>query len=274
MELTHALREDVPALKSLWRECFGDGEDYLDFYFRNRFVPEDTLLVHEDGAPVAMLTLMNVTRNGETGFYLYAVATHPDFRGRGLQRILNGYAEEVMRQRGGSFCCLVPAEEYLFRFYKKLGYCSAFSRWEKRIEDDEFFDPVEFYPCSFRTFLELRKEYLNPIPNALVHPDKELGYIYQELCCCGGQVLRFYEEGKLCYAAYSFGSDGICLREQTGSDPERVSRALMSLHGVSKAVVTSHLPFPGAEKREWVMTKDLLNAENTAAVNYAALMLD
>lgn len=274
MQLTHASAEDIPALKALWRECFGDGEDYLDFYFRNRFVPEDTLLVREDGIPAAMLTLMNVTRNSETGFYIYAVATHPDFRKKGLQRTLSGYAEEVMRQRGGSFCCLVPAEEYLFRFYEKLGFRSGYARWEKHIEDDEFFDPVEFYPCSFRSFRELRAEYLNSIPDALVHPDRELGYIYQELCCCGGQVLRFYEEGKLCYAAYSFGPDEIYLREQTGSDPERVSRALMSLHGVSKAVVTSHLPFPGAEEREWVMTKDLSDRENTVTVGYAALMLD
>ena len=274
MQLTHALQEDIPALIAIWRECFGDEEDYLDFYFRNRFVPEDTLLVREDGAPVAMLTLMNVTRNGKSGFYIYAVATLPACQGRGLQRRLSSWAEEIMRQRGGSFCCLVPAEEYLFRFYEKLGFRPGFARWEKKIKNDSSFDLIEFYPCSFKNFRELRTEYLNSIPNALVHPDRELGYIYQELCCCGGQVLRFYEGEKLCYAAYSFDADSIYLREQTGSDPERVAQALMDLHSVSEAVVTSHLSFPGAKKREWVMAKDLFDGENTVAVGHAALMLD
>lgn len=274
MELTHAVREDVPALREIWAECFGDSEVYLDFYFRNRFIPEDTLIVREEGKPVAMLTLMNVTANGRKGFYIYAVATLPDFQGRGLQRKLSRYAEEIMRQRGGSFCCLVPGEESLFGFYEKLGFRRAFTRWEKRIVEDESFDPVEFYPCSFKMFRELRAEYLKTMPEALAHPEKELAYIYQELCSCGGQVLRFFEEDKVCYAAYSIGGDGIYLREQTGSDPERVVRALMCLEGIIEATVTSPSPFPEAARRDWAMAKELTDEKCLTGMGYAALMLD
>ncbi len=49
MEFTHAVREDIPALRKIWEQCFGDSEVYLDFYFRNRFIPEDTLIVREEG---------------------------------------------------------------------------------------------------------------------------------------------------------------------------------------------------------------------------------
>lgn len=273
MQLTHARREDVPALKKLWSECFGDAEFYLDFYFQNRFVPEDTLIVREE-EPVAMLTLMEASVNGEKGFYIYAVATLPDHRGRGLQRQLSRYAEEVMRERGGRFACLVPAEEGLFTFYEKLGYRRAFTRWERVIIEDEFFDPVEFYPCSYKHFSELRAEYLKTVPNALVRPDRELRYIYQELCCCDGQVLRFDEGEKTCYAAYTFGGDRLYLREQTGSDPERTARALMCLEGVPEILISSAFPFPGAERRDWAMAKDLYDTACFTGMGYAALMLD
>jgi predicted N-acetyltransferase YhbS len=272
--LRTAIKSDLPGITALWGEAFGDGAESVSFFFES-FHDCLSYVAEEDGQIVSMVhALPQILSPDFPAAYVYAVATAKTHRGRGLCGQLMAFAEEDLQNRGFACCVLTPGEPELFRFYEKLGFRSGYARWEKHIEDDEFFDPVEFYPCSFRSFRELRAEYLNSIPDALVHPDRELGYIYQELCCCGGQVLRFYEEGKLCYAAYSFGPDEIYLREQTGSDPERVARALMSLHGVSKAVVTSHLPFPGAEKREWVMTKDLSDRENTVTVGCAALMLD
>lgn len=279
MELTYACPNDEPFLWKLWTLCFGGPEDYLDLYFQNRFVPEDTLIARENGVPVAMLTLMNARIGDHKGFYIYAVATHPDYQGRGLQRQLDSYTVDVMRKRGGEFCCLVPAEESLFGFYEKLGYGVDFYRWEKRIEDDTFCLPTEFSPCSYQMFAGMRAEYLNTLSNALVHPDRELRYIYRELCGCCGSVLRFSEESRDCYAAYTAEGGQLYLREQTGADPEQIARSLMGLCGSSSAVIASACPFPGAERRAWGMGKWLGEgsvslSEHLSGPGYMALMLD
>ena len=80
------------------------------------------------------------------------MATLPEFRGRGLQRQLSSYAEKVMAERGGEFCCLVPAEESLFRFYEKQGYVVAFTRTRTVFPGGE--------PISAADYVRLRAQIL------------------------------------------------------------------------------------------------------------------
>ena len=93
--LDFAQPEDLDALKALWLACFGGPAEYLDFYYSRRFVPGDTLVWREEGRPVSMMTLMRVRRGGEDGVYIYAVATLPEYRGRGLMRRLDAWSQEI-----------------------------------------------------------------------------------------------------------------------------------------------------------------------------------
>ena len=278
-EVTFARREDIPDLKAIWMACFGGPEPYLDFYYTYRFVPKDTLVVRDEGRPVAMLTLMRVRLEGRKGYYVYAVATLPWYQGRGLQHRLSDCALAEMKRRGASFCCLVPAEPSLFEFYRELGYETAFYRWEKTVfRGQEPAEELFLSRCSCNRFLSLRREYLAGIPRAVIHPDRELRYIYRELCSFQGAAAVFPENGKLCYAAYNAYPDEIYLREQTGSDPERTARALMELHGISSARIASAGPFPGAELTPYGMGRwledDTPLTEKLSGTGYMALMLD
>lgn len=281
MELGFARWEDLPQLREIWRSCFGGPEQYLDFYYERRFSPRDTLVARDGGRPVAMLTLMNVRLNGEKGGYIYAVGTLPSHRGRGLQRQLCAFSLEEMARRGFAFSCLVPAESSLFSWYQKLGYQTDFYRWEKRITaagTPADFVPIPLGRCGYSRFAALRRGYLQKLKNPLVHPDRELRYIYQELCSFQGSVAVFIEEGRPCYAAYSAYDGRIYLREQSGGDPERVTRSLMALYGFSEGLCTSGQPFPGAVRTPYGMGR-LIEGEGAlsdrlAGSGYMALMLD
>lgn len=92
MEIRFATKEMIPQIKEIWHRCFGDEEDYMEFYFTHRFTEENMLVCMEDKKPVAMTTFLKaylVTGKGEIPVhYAYAVATLPEYRDRGYAKML------------------------------------------------------------------------------------------------------------------------------------------------------------------------------------------
>ncbi len=125
-----ATYEDVPALMEIRRQCFGEEEAFLRFYFTTRFTETNTLVYVADGAPVASLTLLDAeVLTPERRFpvaYVYAVATLPQWRRKGLAQALSCYADDYLRGRGVEASLLVPASTDLFDYYAKLGYATCF----------------------------------------------------------------------------------------------------------------------------------------------------
>ena len=93
-QISYAVPEDRAALMRLWKRVFGDPDDYLSLFFTHRFVPGQTLVARASphAEPAAMLFLLPIVLCSATarweGRYIYAVATDPDFRSRGLSSLL------------------------------------------------------------------------------------------------------------------------------------------------------------------------------------------
>lgn len=121
----------LPTLKALWTECFGDEPAYVDFYFENRFSPDEMFVWLDDGEPGAMLSTLpcEILLGGtyRPAQYIYAVATRPDLRGGGVSTTLLEFAGERLARQGSAITLLVPAQESLSAFYEKRGYHAAFS---------------------------------------------------------------------------------------------------------------------------------------------------
>lgn len=119
--------EDLPALMELSRLCFGDSEEWLGlFYSKGVVLERDCWVWEEEGkVPAMAFTLPCLWRKGGAALpciYLYSVATHPQWRGRGLStKLLEGIWQGAMAQ-GCQAAILVPGEESLFEFYRKRGY--------------------------------------------------------------------------------------------------------------------------------------------------------
>ncbi len=102
-------------LKELWRECFGDSREYIDFFFRNRFAPENTEVWLCEDEAVAMAHLMEAAVDGEKVWYGYAVAVQPEEQGRGIATALQ---RRVMSERP---YIVRPASVELEDFYEHVG---------------------------------------------------------------------------------------------------------------------------------------------------------
>ncbi|SDN18954.1 GNAT family N-acetyltransferase [Acetanaerobacterium elongatum] len=124
-----AKNSDVPFLKALWREAFGDDDSFINFFYEHRFSESNTLIWAENEIPVAMLTLLPAQMKMGKKFYpvryVYGVATKLEYRGRGISSELICYINE-QANKSHEMLVLVPAQESLFEFYKKFGYQKCF----------------------------------------------------------------------------------------------------------------------------------------------------
>ena len=122
---------DIPRQRELWQLSFGDDGAYVDNFYRTYYKPERVLLLEEDGVVQAMTawfdTVFAVPGRGEyRAAYLYAVATHPQARGRGLAGRLLAGADGFFRDWGIPAVTTVPAEPSLHRFFGRNGFRECF----------------------------------------------------------------------------------------------------------------------------------------------------
>ena len=152
-------------LSALWETVFGDGPNYTSVFLDSAaFRPEDTVLSLEEGRLAAMLFLLPVRFGGRRGRYVYAVATHPAFRGRGHAGAMLEYAQGLTEERGEDFTCLHPASDSLFGFYRRFGFETAFYIREERRRAPEGVPlllervPAEEFPALYTGTLSKRRE--------------------------------------------------------------------------------------------------------------------
>ena len=119
--------QEAPELKKLWRLSFPeDTEEGVAFFFQRVFQPLNCVVFRQEGRPVSMAFLLPAvlhTPEGPTALhYLYAAATRPDRRGRGLFARVLCETFRVGRERGVEASCLLPAEQGLAAYYARFGY--------------------------------------------------------------------------------------------------------------------------------------------------------
>ena len=120
-----AKQDDIAALRALWWVVFNDSERFLDRFFAHLFVPENCLVAECEGRITSMLFLLEATASCRQGNrplrYVYACATHPDFRKQGFMGQLLNTAIEYADENGFDLI-LIPANEPLFDYYKRFGF--------------------------------------------------------------------------------------------------------------------------------------------------------
>lgn len=112
----------VGALRTLWRQAFGDPEEFLDLFFEAAFDPGRCRCVRENGQVTAALYWFDCRCRGQKLAYIYAVATERSHRGRGHCTRLMEDTHRFLKGGGYAGAVLVPGEPELFAMYRKMGY--------------------------------------------------------------------------------------------------------------------------------------------------------
>jgi len=177
---------DIPALRSLWELAFGDGGAYLDNFFDRYYRPERMIVLEEEGLVRAMTAWFDTTfvlpGMGEyRAAYLYAVATHPDCRGRGLAGMLLAWADDYFRGLNIPAVTTVPAEPSLHNFFGANGFRECFCHDELTVDcEKQLSAPFALDELSPNFYGELREALLMNRPHIAFPAD---ALVYQAGCC-------------------------------------------------------------------------------------------
>ena len=144
-------------LKNLWRLAFGDSEAFIDCFFSTAYAPERCQSITLEGRLAAALYWLDASFQGQKFAYLYAVATHPDFRSRGLCRDLMADTHAHLAQLGYDGTLLMPAEAGLRQMYRKMGYqdCCTVSEFSCTAAE-----PLPLRSIGLAEYARLRREFL------------------------------------------------------------------------------------------------------------------
>ena len=198
MDTRLSLPDDIPALRVLWSLAFGDDGAYVDNFFHTYYRPDRVLVLEEEGQVRSMTAWFDTAfvvpgRGRARAAYLYAVATHPDCRGKGLAaRLLKG-ADGYFRSLSIPAVTTVPAEPSLHNFFGANGFreCFVHQSQVSRLgaERAPSPPPLSLEALSPADYGALREELLGDIPHIL-YPEDALAY--QAGCCAlgGGGLYR------------------------------------------------------------------------------------
>lgn len=229
-----SLPKDVPAQRELWKLAFGDSDAYIDNFYENYYRPERVVVLEEAGAVRSMTAWFDTTfvvpgRGEYRAAYLYAVATHPDCRGRGLAGELLAGADGYLRSLGIPAVTTVPAEPSLHDFFGANGFreCFTYSQAAPAVNQR----PVRSFdlePVSVKRYAQLREGFLSGIPH-IAYPPDALEY---QLGCCrlsgGGLYLAETGRGTALLCAEGTGGGALMIKELL-APPEAQAQILVCL---------------------------------------------
>lgn len=128
---------DLAGIRCLWERCFPDEGGFNEYYFEHFFRLDRTLLSVEQGALCAMVQMLPYRLQENEGggdiTYIYGACTDPAFRRQGHMARLLEFSFTLDQKEGRLASALIPAEPWLFDFYKPFGYEPFF-----RIKRGEF----------------------------------------------------------------------------------------------------------------------------------------
>lgn len=172
MKPEHPTPGQIPQLTALWQEAFGDSGDFIRLFFSTAYSPSRCRVITLDGPIAAALYWLDVTCREQKMAYIYAVATHPAFQGRGLCRRLMEDTHSLLQSLNYTAALLVPGEPGLRNMYAKMGYtnCGGIGEFSVAAEGS-----VPLRQISRQEFARLRRNYLPE--GGVVQKDENLSYL-------------------------------------------------------------------------------------------------
>lgn len=173
MSIDYPKPEQEGELQRLWSLAFGDGPELIRGFFETGYQRDCCRCLRMDGRVAAGLYWFDGEMDGEKLAYLYAVATHPDFRNRGLCRALMEDTRQVLAGRGYTGILLTPAEPGLRRMYAGMGYepCCTVSEQTYRASGEE----VPLRPIGREEYGALRRGFLPK--GGVIQEGRNLAYL-------------------------------------------------------------------------------------------------
>ena len=189
---------DIPALRKLWQEAFGDINEFLDIFFKTAFDCDRCRCIFDSENIVAALYWFDCLHEDKPIAYIYAIATAISHRGQGLCHKLMHDTHLHLTNLGYQAAILVPGSKELFNFYEKLGYQTGSSI--RNFDCEASRDDLALYPIDKYEYARLRK-FLLP-PGSVIQEKENLDFLQKQVTFYMGHgfLLAAYGENDTLHA--------------------------------------------------------------------------
>lgn len=195
-------------VKYIWKTCFPDDTDeFIHFYFKEKYKNENTLVYLSEGKAVACLQMLPyaMTFYGKLipTAYISGAATLPAYQNKGIMKALLVYAFHEMSRRKIPLTTLIPQEDWLIRFYEKAAYTPAFEYAQEEIKYHELIphtDSIEIRmltPNNIKEAYRFYSDYFSNINLCIQKSFQDFKTIVDSYALDQGQVLTAYENRKI-----------------------------------------------------------------------------
>ena len=146
---------------NLYKTAFPNDSDEFVQEFMDRYFENNCRYIIKNGKLVSMLFLLegSITANNKTypAYYLYAAATHPEYRRQGLMAELICKVKEETNQKG-FLLATKPANKSLYEYYGKFGFKTVF--YSKK-----YHELPNGNNLSVSDYISKREEFLKSVPH-------------------------------------------------------------------------------------------------------------
>lgn len=224
-----AAEKDIPGLREIWHISFGDSKEYIDMFMEHQFKNALTVVYEEDSKILSMFFLFrcdfSINEKTHPSFYLYAAATLPQYRGKGIMGKMLEFSKSYAAEKNFDFIILSPAEKSLYDYYGRFGFKGCFKSQKITLNlksEGEY--AANFSENAFEKMLTFR--------NAAVK--KSDGVLWDEEFFRYAVYENDYTSGKTrstkeCYGIYFKEDDHIIFKEIIGENANKALDFALSI---------------------------------------------
>ncbi len=238
---------DIPMLRALWQECFGDSNAFCDWFFAERFSPALSTVAEEEGNILSAVHgwpfTLRIRNKSIPSIMMCGVATYPSARGKGLMKGCISLFMTNAREHGFLALLQKPVD---FRIYNWCGHYAAYDAAVFTKKQVAAYCPA---PDTLDTFCsDAYAEELLPIytkatqdfSNSIIRSLEDMSLKLRDYAADGGKLL--VNSAHTAYAVYYITEDKLIVPEIMGS-PSDISPLMHTLaHMVQSIQLTVKLP--------------------------------
>lgn len=221
--------------KQLWKKCFDDTEEFVEMYFDHCYNDDINIVLQRGDQVISALQMIpySMTYPGEviSASYISGACTDPDFRGRGVMRELLLQSFIRMKQRDIPVSTLIPAEPWLFDYYKKMGYASVFKYSKVPVNIADTTPGESSRIINLTAFNENAYEYYESRQCQrlfrIQHTKSDFKVVIEDLFISGGKYLVAKQQGKITGIAFVVPQDSGTIINELIADNNDAGNALI-----------------------------------------------
>ena len=220
MNIRYAIEKDLENIKDIWNYCFGDEEGFVNYYFDNKYKPENTILIEENDELMSSLQLnqykINLNNKIYDTSYVVGVSTYPNARGKGYMKDMMGFALNELYKKDQLVSLLMPID---YRLYKKYGYEHCYDQIEYKLNIEELkqfkivgdFEKITNNHINY--MMDIYNEFLLNTNGHVVRDKNYYENLFKEIKCENGHMYIHKEENYEGYIIYFIMEDTMFIRE-------------------------------------------------------------